>query len=153
MAKKTYEGMFLLDSNRYARDPKGVSEKISKMVNKFGGEIIVSRLWSEQKLAFQIKGQRKGTYWLTYFRLEGDEVDRLYREAQLDSNVLRCLIISVDARLVNTLVEHAAGDTTTVEPATSPAKSKDDEKAGKKTAAGEKTVAAADTGPGGTEVT
>lgn len=146
MAKKTYEGMFLLDSNRYARDPKGVSEQISETVKKSGGEIIVSRLWSEQKLAYQIKGHRKGTYWLTYFRIEGDEVDRLYREAQLDSNVLRCLIISVDERLADTLVEHAAGDTTTVKPATPPATSEDDEKAG------EKAVAAVDSGPGGTEV-
>ena len=36
MATNVYEGMFLLDSNRYARDPGGVSNEINQIVQKCG---------------------------------------------------------------------------------------------------------------------
>jgi small subunit ribosomal protein S6 len=58
--------MLIYDSNSYARDPAGVGGKIAKIIGNFGGEVLVSRLWNEQRLAYPIKGHRKGTYWLTY---------------------------------------------------------------------------------------
>jgi small subunit ribosomal protein S6 len=102
-----YEGMFLLDSNRYAREPNVVSDQISQMLKKLGADVLVSRLWSEQRLAYPIKGHRKGTYWLTYFRMEKQQVARLERESQLNHNVLRSLFLTVDERLADTLVQHA----------------------------------------------
>ena len=38
------------------------------MIEEAGGEMLVSRLWEERRLAYPIEGHRKGTYWLTYFR-------------------------------------------------------------------------------------
>ena len=71
MASNVYECLFILDSNRYARDPQAVAQGISDMVTNNDGEILVTRLWNEQKLAYPINGNRKGTYWLTYFSMEG----------------------------------------------------------------------------------
>jgi len=102
-----YEGMFLLDSNRYGRDPEGVSGQVPGMIQEAGGEVLVSRMWEERRLAFPIKGRRKGTYWLTYFRMDGGKLGDLKRKSQLNENVLRALFIKVDPRIVDTLVEHA----------------------------------------------
>jgi small subunit ribosomal protein S6 len=99
--------MFLLDSNRYARDPNGVSNEIDQIVKKCGGEMLVSRLWSEQRLAYPIEGHRKGTYWLTYFKLDSVQQPALTRACQLNENIVRNLILKVDHRLVDTLVKHA----------------------------------------------
>ena len=107
MAQNVYEGMFLLDSNRYAKDPGGVSEKILKLIQSCDGELLASRLWNEQKLAFSVKGHRKGTYWLTYFRMDSSKLTDLDRQSQLNENVLRSLVLKIDPRLVDTLVEHA----------------------------------------------
>ena len=52
MAATVYECMFLLDSNKYARDPNGVVAGLGAIVEKCGGELLASRLWNEQKLAF-----------------------------------------------------------------------------------------------------
>ncbi|MCA9163351.1 MAG: 30S ribosomal protein S6 [Planctomycetales bacterium] len=109
MAKTVYETLFILDSNRYARDPHGVSSQIAETIEKLDGEVLVSRLWNEQKLAYPIDGHHKGTYWLTYFRLEGPEITKLNRAFQLNENVLRHLALKVDPRLVETLVAHAQG--------------------------------------------
>ena len=117
MVKRMYEGMFLLDSNRYTREPVVVSGQISDMLEKLGGDVVVSRLWSEQRLAYPIRGQRKGTYWLTYFRMDGPQVAKLERESRLNNNVLRSLIVGVDERLADALVQHATGGTTTTAPA------------------------------------
>ena len=107
MAENVYEGMFILDSNRYSRDPEAVSGQIPKMIEAVGGEIMVSRMWEERRLAYQIDGHRKGTYWLTYFRAEGTNIATLERECLLSDTILRVLFLKVDSRIVDTLVDHA----------------------------------------------
>lgn len=107
MSKNVYEGMFILDSNRYARDPGAVSGQIPDMVRKCGGEILVSRLWEERRLAYSIAGQRKGTYWLAYFKLASSQVATIERECRLSESIVRALILKVDPRIVDALVRHA----------------------------------------------
>ena len=107
MAANVYEGMFILDSNRYGRDPETVSGQIPAMIEKLGGEMLVSRLWEERRLAFPIKGQRKGTYWLTYFRLDSSRLGDLRRQCQITDDILRMLFLKVEPRIVDALVAHA----------------------------------------------
>jgi small subunit ribosomal protein S6 len=102
--------MLIYDSNSYARDPAGVGAKITKMIGTCGGEILVSRLWNEQKLAYPIKGHRKGSYWLSYFRLDSTKLADFNRACRLEDDILRSLTLRVDPRLVETLVAHAKGE-------------------------------------------
>ena len=107
MASNVYECMLILDSNRYARDPGGVAAQIPHMVESCGGEMLASRLWNEQRLAYPIQGQRKGTYWLTYFRLDAARLATLRRQCEINENILRFLILKVEPRIVDALVAHA----------------------------------------------
>lgn len=110
MAIKVYECMFILDPNRYARDPNGVAGQIPTMIEQAGGEVLASRLWNEQRLAYPIAGHRKGAYWLAYFRMPSDNVTQFNRACRLNENVLRNLTLQVDYRLADTLVAHARGE-------------------------------------------
>jgi small subunit ribosomal protein S6 len=112
LSTNVYECLFILDSNRYAKDPGKVSGRIPELIEKCGGEVLVSRLYVEQKLSYPIEGHRKGTYWMTYFRLDGEKVTQFNRECQLNDNILRHLVLKVDPRLVDTLVSHARGEST-----------------------------------------
>lgn len=112
MAANIYEGMYILDSNRYARDPAGVSGQIPEMIQKLGGQILASRLWEERRLAYPIDGHRKGTYWLTYFKLDSNQVTSLSRQCQISDSVLRTLFLKVDPRIADALVSHAQAGTT-----------------------------------------
>ena len=107
MATQVYEGMFILDPNHYAKDPGGTSGQVNDILTRLGAEILVSRLWDERKLAYPIDGHRKGTYWLTYFRLDSGKLAALDREFHLNESVLRKLVLVVEPRLVDALVEHA----------------------------------------------
>ncbi len=112
MAENVYEGMFILDSNQYGRDPGGVSGQMAKMLESAGGTVMVSRLWEERRLAFPIKGHRKGTYWLTYFRLDPARLTEIQRQCELNDVILRSLFLKVDPRIVDALVEHALASRT-----------------------------------------
>ena len=107
MTQNVYEGLFILDSDVYARNPDDVSGQVTGVVEQFGGEVLLSRLWDERKLAYPIKGHRRGTYWLSYFRIDSQKVKELTRQFQLSNSVLRFLFLNVEPRLVDTLVEHA----------------------------------------------
>ena len=117
MANNVYECLLILDSNRYARDPGGVSGQIPQIVEKCGGETLASRLWNEQKLAYPINGQRKGTFWLTFFRMDSQKVVEFNRECQLSESILRNLTTKVETRLVDALVAHAKGEVKEEPPA------------------------------------
>ena len=110
MSTNTYETLFILDSNHYARDPGGVSKKIETMVTEAGGKVLVSRMWMEQKLAYPIDGHQKGTYWLTYFEMEGPKLAWLKRALQISEPVLRELTIRLDPRLVEPILANARGE-------------------------------------------
>lgn len=107
MSQHVYEGMFILDSNRYARDTAGTAATIPSTVEQCGGKILASRLWEERRLAYPIKGHRKGTYWLTYFRLDADQLTNLNRQFQLNDAVIRSLMLKIDPRIADTMVQHA----------------------------------------------
>jgi len=107
MATNVYEGLFIFDSDLYAKGADEVSSQVAGIVEQLGGEVLLSRLWDERKLAYPIKGQRRGTYWLAYFRIDPSTVKDLTRQFQLSNSILRFLILIVDPRLVDTLVEHA----------------------------------------------
>jgi small subunit ribosomal protein S6 len=107
LAQRIYEALFLLDPVRYAHDPVGISGVVNRLIESAGGEILVSRLWDERRLAYPIRGHRKGVYWLTYFRLDGSKLGELKRQCYLDSNILRVMILRIDPRIADTLVEHA----------------------------------------------
>ncbi|UUO05890.1 30S ribosomal protein S6 [Blastopirellula sp. J2-11] len=109
MAANVYEGLFILDSNRYGRDPGGVAGQIQEHVEKLGGEILVSRMWIEQRLAYPINGHRKGTYWLAYFRLESTKLTDLTYQCNINDNFLRFMFVKHDPRIVDMLVAHADG--------------------------------------------
>jgi small subunit ribosomal protein S6 len=110
LAENVYECLFILDSNRYARDASGVAATIPEMIEKLGGEVLANRLWIEQKLAYPIEGHRKGVYWLTYFRLSSLRLTEFNRSCQLNEAVVRHLVLKLEPRLVEILVSHARGE-------------------------------------------
>jgi small subunit ribosomal protein S6 len=109
MAQNVYESMVILDPNKYAQDPGGLGATIPNLVAKCGGEVLVSRLWQEQKLAYPIGSHKKGAYWLTYFRLDSGKLTEFNRELRINETVVRSLTLKVEPRLVDALVEHAKG--------------------------------------------
>jgi small subunit ribosomal protein S6 len=110
VAKNTYETLLILDSNHYARDPGGISKAISDIVTNAGGTVAVNRLWMEQKLAYPIAKHQKGTYWLTYFEMDGVNMPALDRALQLYEPIIRFMTIRLEPRLIEPILANARGE-------------------------------------------
>ena len=113
MAENTavYEGLFLLDANKFARDRDSLARDVEGLVEAIDGEILVSRLWEERRLAYPIRGQRKGAYWLMYFRAPTLRLKELSRACEINDSVLRQLFVKLPPALVEPIIAHAKGET------------------------------------------
>ena len=110
MPRNVYETLFLLDSNHYSRDPGGISASLTEMFESLGGNVMASRLWQEQKLAYPINGHQKGTYWLTYTELDPSKLVEFSRSCQLSEPIIRQMTLKVEPRLVEPMLAHARGE-------------------------------------------
>ena len=94
-----YEGMFLLDSGRYAGDHEGAVNQLIGMLEKIGATIELHRPWQDGKLAYEIDGHRRGVHYLVFFRMPGKSMTDLNRAVHLSDLVLRHLVLKHDRRI------------------------------------------------------
>ena len=89
--KMTYEGMFLLGSS--GEDFQVASEPISKALVRSEAEILSMKPWDDRRLAYPIRGHKRGLYVLTYFQSDPARIAEIEHECQLDERILRALIL------------------------------------------------------------
>ncbi len=77
MAANVYECMFLLDTTKVGGDVPAADKQLRTLLEKNHAEVLVSRPWDERRLAFPIKNQKKGLYYLTYFSSEGKNLPNI----------------------------------------------------------------------------
>ncbi len=116
-----YEGMFILDPTKFARDPGAAAQQVADLLTNHGGTILAARLWDERKLAYPIKGHKKGVYWLTYFTMPGGNLIALERQCEITEDIVRKLVLKVDDRIADALVQHALAGEAARRPAVAPA--------------------------------
>lgn len=102
-----YEGMFILDPAKFARDPGAAAQQVADLITGHGGTVLAARLWDERKLAYPINGHKKGVYWLTYFTMPGGNLTALERQCEITDEIIRKLVLKVDDRIADALVQHA----------------------------------------------
>ena len=112
MAQNTYECMFVLDTNKVSGDVPAAAQQLHGILEKNQAEVLASRPWDERRLCYPVKGQKKGLYYLTYFRTEGKNLVNIERDVSLTEMILRSLVIRIDPKLVETMLtlardEHA----------------------------------------------
>ncbi len=107
---KLYEGMFLLDSGRFATDPKAAADQILGILQKCGGTVVAHRPWQDGRLAYAIKGHRKGLHYLVYFKMPAEHVREVNRACSLNELVLRHVVILHPLVLFDAMVQAISGE-------------------------------------------
>lgn len=92
--KKTYEGMFLLEAGN--PDFQATSEPVRNILTRYEAEILALKLWDERKLAYEIRGRKRGTYALAYFKADPLKIVEIEHDCELDERVVRQLILRRD---------------------------------------------------------
>ena len=93
---KLYEGMFLIDSALAGADWDGIIAAIRQILEKAGAEIVSIAKWDDRRLAYDIKGKSRGTYILSYFRIDGGRIQDIEKSVQLSEKIMRVLILSAE---------------------------------------------------------
>jgi small subunit ribosomal protein S6 len=92
---KLYEAMFVMDVQT-SPDTAAMEGEIKRILGRAEAEILICRKWEDRRLAYEIAGRKRGSYWLTYFNAPTDKIVGVERDVQLSEKVLRVLVLAVE---------------------------------------------------------
>ena len=104
-----YEGMFLVDSGKFATDPDGVTGEIMTVLAKAGATVVAHRPWQDGKLAYEIQGMKKGLHYIVCFTMRGAGMKTLIRQCQLNETIIRQMIIAHSQQIFDATVAAITG--------------------------------------------
>jgi small subunit ribosomal protein S6 len=88
---KQYEAMFLFGAAA-ASDAEKAIQTARGIIERHEGKVLVAKKWDERKLAYEIRGQKRGLYVITYFTAPGNAVAVIERDVNLSEDVLRVMV-------------------------------------------------------------
>ena len=94
-----YEGMFLLNPVEAKRDWDAAAAHVQNILKKNGAEISTNYRWDERKLAYDVKRQKRGVYYLVYFKTPENSIAAIKRECYLSEIVMRTLILRLEGEI------------------------------------------------------
>ncbi len=93
---KKYEMMFIVKATMEGEAVKATAESVKKVVADYEGKVVEFKELGEKKLAYPVKKELNGYYFVMQIEIGKDGLAELDRKAGLDENVLRHLIIKLD---------------------------------------------------------
>lgn len=91
-----YEGLFLVRQSAVAAGLNDVIEHVRQTLGRIDAEVITLRKWDERKLAYPVKGQKRGVFLLSMFRADGTRLTEVERACNLSEQVLRVMFTRCD---------------------------------------------------------
>ena len=95
----TYEGMFLLNGVEAKRNWDAAVSHVKGILTKHGAEIGTNYCWSDYKLAYEIHQQKRGTYYLVYFKCPPEAITAIRRDCDLSELIVRQLILRLEGEI------------------------------------------------------
>jgi len=90
---KDYESMIILKPQLTQDEVVKENEKVIAVITDNGGELIKTDVWGKRQLAYPIKKQNEGHYFINYFRMESLNVKTLNRLYNINENILRFIVV------------------------------------------------------------
>lgn len=90
-----YEGLFLFPQTQ-AGDLRSALDHLEAILERAGAKIISLRKWDERRLAYDIRGHKRGVYILVYFRTARSSLTGIERACNLSELLLRSMIVRAD---------------------------------------------------------
>ncbi len=90
-----YEGLFLFPQTIGA-DLQTAVDHIKEILAKADATLISLKKWDERRLAYEIQGNKRGVYFLVYFRAARTTLVSIERSCNLSEQLLRFMIVRAD---------------------------------------------------------
>ena len=88
-----YEIMFIVKATMESADIKNCAESFKSLIGDLKGKVVEYKELGEKKLAYPIKKELNGYYFVMQVEANKDTIQEFDRKIRLDENVLRHLII------------------------------------------------------------
>ena len=93
---KKYEIMFIVKSANESDEIKKCAESMKTIITDNKGKIVEFNELGEKKLAYAIKKEISGYYYVMVIEANNEAVSEIDRKASINENILRHLIIRLD---------------------------------------------------------
>lgn len=93
---KKYEIMFIVKATNESDEIKKVAEDTKKIITNNKGKVLEFNELGEKKLAYAIKKEISGYYYVMVVEADNSAVSEFNRKATINENILRHLIIRLD---------------------------------------------------------
>lgn len=90
-----YEAMYLFDPT-FGGTHENCEAEIRRIMGRAEAELLFCKRWDERRLAFKLKGRKRGVYVLTFFKAHPSKITGIERDVALSENVLRVLVLRAD---------------------------------------------------------
>ena len=87
--------MFLFEPT-FGNSFEKCESEVRRLMERAEAELLFCRKWDERRLAYKIKGRKRGVYVLTYFTVPSDKIVGLERDAKISEDILRLLVLRAD---------------------------------------------------------
>lgn len=93
---RTYEVVVIVDRNSSEEDLAGFPASVAGIIEKQGGTVTKSEDMGLRRLAYEIKHQTEGRYFLFEIEGSGQEIAELERRMRVSDAVVRYITVRVD---------------------------------------------------------
>lgn len=87
--QRNYESMIVISPTISLDAAKAINTEVIELVKKQGGEIVKTDEWGKKTLAYEIKKNRDGYYFINYFTLDPEEISEIDRFYRINENIIR----------------------------------------------------------------
>ena len=93
---KHYETMFIVKPTLTEEETQAQIENIKAIIAKNGGEIVACDDMGSKQLAYEIDKQKRGYYYVVYFRGEPNGLAEIERNYRINENIMRFIFIKYE---------------------------------------------------------
>ncbi|MBN2392767.1 MAG: 30S ribosomal protein S6 [Anaerolineae bacterium] len=97
--KHNYELLFIIDPTLSEEDKENLLDRVKGYLEQADGEVFSFKSWGLRRLAYTIKNQNEGQYYLVQCAMTPEKVSDFRRSLTLAEGVLREMVIRVDEEL------------------------------------------------------
>lgn len=103
-----YELLFIIPGSYNDSEVPAIKEKVVSFISKIGGQITKDQDYERRKLAYEIKHETFGHYWLMEFDAEGRNIKELNHQLELAPEILRFILVRAKIKTAADIAQEAA---------------------------------------------
>ncbi len=96
MTTRNYEMMFVVGADLGEEQLDALLQRVQRYLETAQAEVFSTKSWGLRRLAYTLKGQREGRYYLAQFAAPTQTINDLDRSMRLIEEVLRHIIVQID---------------------------------------------------------